>query len=98
MSPSFNVTLILILIALGFLGVSLSFLIADQKKSKIALGLAIAIIVVGVFQWGADWITRIQINRRLREYQRQSQPDFDAMRQKIKEQAQTAPTAAPRKP
>jgi hypothetical protein len=91
MSPASNTLLSLILVALGCLGVTLSFMVPDRKKSLISLGLAIAIIAVGLLQWGTQSIARFQLERRMREIQRDRQVDLDAMREKLKEQAQPAP-------
>ena len=102
MSPASNTLLSLILIALGCLGVTLSFLVPDRKKSMISLGLAVAIIAVGVLQCGAQSIARFQLERRMREIQKERQVDLDALRQKLKDQAQSAPATkavpAPKKP
>jgi hypothetical protein len=48
MSPATNTTLALILIALGVIGVILSFSVVDRKKSLISLGMALLIILVGL--------------------------------------------------
>ena len=93
MSPASNMLLSLILISLGCLGITLSFMVPDRKKSLISLGLAVAIIVVGIFQWGAQSIARFQLNRRMQDIQRERQVDFDALRQKLKEKAEAAPAA-----
>ena len=93
MSPASNTLLSLILIALGCIGVTLSFLVPDKKKSLIALGMAVGIIIVGGLQWGAQSISRFQLERRMKEIQRDRQVDLDALRQKLKDQAQAAPAA-----
>ncbi len=99
MSPVANTLLALILIALGVIGVILSFLVPDRKKSLISLGLAVAIIIVGGIQWGANTFARIRLDYRMRELQKERQVDLDALRQKLKEQAGAAPAAgAAKKP
>ena len=56
--PASNTALSLILIALGFLGVILSFLVPDRKKSLISLVLAGVIILSGLVQFGFQGIKR----------------------------------------
>lgn len=94
MSPAANTLLALILIALGCLGITLSFLVPDRKKSLIALGLAAAIIVMGLFQWSSSAFDRFRLNRRMKELQRERQVDLDALRQRLKDQAGSNPAAA----
>lgn len=94
MLPGSNTIMILNLIALGIIGVILSFLVPDRKKSLISLGLAIAIVVVGVIQWGANTIARVQMEYRMRQMQKERQVDFDALRQKLKDQSGAAAPAA----
>lgn len=93
MSPAANTLLALILIALGFIGITLSFLVPDRKKSLISLGLAVAVVVVGLFQWGSNTISRIRLEYRMKELQKERQVDLDALRQKLKDQAGAAAPA-----
>ena len=97
MSPAANTLLALILIALGFIGITLSFLVPDRKKSLISLGLAVAVVVVGLFQWGSNTISRIRLEYRMKELQKERQVDLDALRQKLKDQAGAAPAGTTKK-
>lgn len=75
------------LIALGVLGIILSFLVQDRKKSLLSLVMAIFIVVVGVFQWGSQAFDQFKLNRRMRDIQRQQQVDLEQLREKLKAQA-----------
>ena len=83
--------LTLILIALGFLGIILSFLVPDRKKATIALVLSGLIIFTGVFQWMAQSIDQYRRNRRMGDFPRQQQVDWQQMRDRLKNQPQQKP-------
>ena len=101
MSPFGSSALPWIIVALGILGVILSFLVPDRKKSLISLGLAGFIILVGVFQLASQSITRFQWDRRMRDIQRDRQADLEQLRQRMKDNATQTPatpaTKAPKK-
>lgn len=85
----------LILVALGFIAVILSFLVPDRKKANISLVLAGVIILFGVIQLFSQSIQRYQWDRRMKEIQRDRQVDLDELREKLKERAGTPNAAAP---
>ncbi len=89
MTPAANTLLPLIIVSLGILGVILSFLVPDRKKSVISLGLAALIVVTGVFQLADQSISRWRLNRRLESIQRDRQTDLEAIRKRLQEQAAT---------
>ena len=91
--------LALIIVSLGILGIILSFLVVDRKKSLISLGLAGLIIVTGLFQLGSQSFSRFRFNQRIRELQRDRSADFDQLRQQLRERAgETAPGSGQKKP
>ncbi len=102
MSPAVNSILSLNLIALGILGIILSFLVPDAKKSMIALVLGGLIILTGLFQFGSQSFMQFRMNQRMREIQKEQQASFEELRQKLKDNAeQTGPAAgapAPTRP
>ena len=80
------------LIALGFIGIILSFLIQDPKKSKVALILSAIIIGLGVIQWVMPKISEIHTNRRMSELRIQQQKEIELLKERFKNQAlQSAP-------
>jgi len=91
MTPAANTLLPLMIIALGLLGVILSFLVPDRKKSIISLSLAGLIIVTGLFQLGSQSITRWRLNRRMASIQRERQQDLEDIRKRLQDQSTTAP-------
>ena len=92
MTPASNTLLPLMIISLGLLGVILSFLVPDRRKSMISLIMAGVIIVTGLFNLGAQSITRWRLNRRLQSIQRERQADLEEIRKRLQEQAaKTAP-------
>ncbi len=91
MTPAANTLLPLMIIALGLLGVILSFLVPDRKKSMISLGLAGLIIVTGLFQLGSQSITRWRLNRRMASIQRERQQDLEDIRKRLQDQSSAAP-------
>jgi hypothetical protein len=84
----------LMLVALGFIAVILSFLVPDRKKANISLVLAGVIILFGFIQLFSQTIQRYQWDRRMKEIQRDRQVDLDELREKLKDRAGTN-TAAP---
>ena len=100
MSPFGSSALPLIIVALGILGVILSFLVPDRKKSLISLGLAGLIILTGVIQLASQSITRYQWDRRMKAIQRDRQADLDQLRERMKDNTATPPSSskAPKKP
>src|SRR5258706_13805822 len=97
MGPAVNSILSLNLIALGILGIILSFIVPDQKKSMIALVLSGLIIFAGIVQFGSQSIMQFRMNQRMKQIQHEQQASFDELRQKLKEKAeQTKP--APQAP
>lgn len=93
MSPFGTAAMPLIIIALGLLGIILSFLVPDRKKSLISLALAGVIIVTGLVQLTSQSIQRIRWNMRMKEIQRDRQADLDQLRQKMKTATPPAPAA-----
>lgn len=95
MAPYGSSVLSFILIALGMLGVILSFLVPDRKKSLISLSMAGFIIIVGIFQLVSQSWSRYTWNRKMAEIQRDRQGDLDELRARLKEKAaQMTPPAA----
>ena len=91
MTPAANTLLPLMIVSLGLLGVILSFLVPDRKKSLISLGLAGLIIVTGVFQLGSQSITRWRLNRRMESIQRERQQDLEDIRKRLQDQSTMVP-------
>jgi hypothetical protein len=85
MSPFGSSALPLIIVALGMLGIILSFLVPDRKKSLISLVLAGVIILTGVVQLTSQSFTRFRWNQRMKEIQRDRQSDLEDLRQKMKD-------------
>lgn len=102
MSPFGSSALPLIIVALGILGVILSFLVPDRKKSLISLGLGGLIILTGVIQLASQSITRFQWDRRMKSIQRDRQADLEQLRERMKDKTAETPAsgakAAPKKP
>lgn len=94
MTPAANTLLPLVIIALGLLGVILSFLVPDRRKANISLALAGVIILTGVIGLGSQSIARIRFNQRMKEIQRDRQADLETLRQRMKEKVDTAPAPA----
>lgn len=96
MTPVSGSMLALVIVSLGILGVILSFLVPDRKKSLIALGLGGLIILVGLVNLGSQGMTRYRWNKRIRELQR-DRTDLDDIRQRLRERSADTPigSAAP---
>ena len=90
MTPAVNVLLSLILVALGILGVILSFLVTDRKKSMLSLGLAAIVIVVGLFQAGSQSLSRYRTNKRIQALQQSQRTDLEEIRKRLRERAEAA--------
>ncbi|OVE76521.1 hypothetical protein BVX98_05950 [bacterium F11] len=88
MFPSSNVSLSLILIALGILGVILSFLVPERKKSLISLILACLIILTGIVRVTQDSLSQIQRRRGFRSFQTdRNKVDMKELRNMLKNKA-----------
>ena len=95
MTPFGSAGLPFVIIAIGMIGIILSFLVPDHKKSLISLALAGVIILTGLIQLGSQSIMRYQWNQRMREIQRDRQADLEQLRQRMKDKAsQMTPPAA----
>jgi hypothetical protein len=98
MSPFGSAAMPLVIVAMGMLGIILSFLVPDRKKSLISLVLAGVIILAGVIQLTSQSVTRFRWNQRMKEIQRDRQTDLEQLRQKMKDKTgapATTPPAAP---
>lgn len=91
-----NTGLSLILIALGMLGVILSFMVPDRKKSLISIILAAIIILSGVIQMTRQSLTQRRWKSRMDRAQSGRRMDIDEMRKRLKAQAEkTRQNASP---
>jgi len=95
MSPFGSAAMPLVIVAIGMLGIILSFLVPDRKKSLISLALAGVIILTGIIQLSSQSIQRLEWNHRMRDIQRERQVDLEARRQKMKDKTLTPGAAAP---
>jgi hypothetical protein len=91
MSPFGSSALPIIIVAMGILGIILSFLVPDRKKSMISLALAGLIILTGLIQLLSQSITRYQWNNRMKEIQRDRQVDLEDLRQRMKDKVGELP-------
>jgi hypothetical protein len=91
MSPLGSAATPLVIVAMGMLGIILSFLVSDRKKSLISLVLAGVIILTGVIQLASQSITRLRWDHRMNEIQRDRQKDLEELRQKMKDKMPTPP-------
>ncbi|MCB4757141.1 MAG: hypothetical protein LHV69_08990 [Elusimicrobia bacterium] len=82
-----NTLLALIILSLGGLGVILSFLVTDQKKNMIALGIAGFILLLGLFQFGSQWISRVRWERRMSQMRQESNFDWNKVKEGMKPEA-----------
>lgn len=87
MAPFGNTGLPLVIVAIGMIGIILSFLVPDRKKSLVSLGLAGVIILAGLIQMGSQSITRYQWNQRMKNIQHDRQTDLEELRQRMKDKA-----------
>lgn len=86
------------LIALGFIGLILSFLVPDKKKATISLVLGILIVISGLYQWVVPTLAQMAMNRHMQALSKQQQIDLEQLREKLKAQAlQSAPPASTKK-
>ena len=92
-----NSLLALILIAIGIVGVILSFLVPDRKKSLISLSLAGAVVFVGLIQFATQTIGDMRWKRRLSDLREQRQVDLDKLRDDFKKRAAETAPATPKK-
>lgn len=87
MSTSVQGPLALILVALGLIGVILSFLVPDRKKSLLSLGLAGLIILSGLIQFGRQAVSNYMWHKRVTRAQQSRQADLEELRKRLREQA-----------
>jgi cytochrome c biogenesis protein CcdA len=78
--------------ALGCVGIILSFMVPDRKKSLISLTIGGVIIFIGLLQFGSQWIQRVRWERRMSQIRSEGNIDWDKMREQMKQKATgTAP-------
>jgi hypothetical protein len=97
MTGASNTLLALILVALGIVGLILSFLVPDRKKSFLSLILAGAVIFVGLIQVVSQSVSDYRWRRRLTDLREQRQVDLDKLREDFKKRAAENAPAAPKK-
>jgi len=90
MVPVVNASLSLILIALGILGVILSFLVPDRKKSLLSLVLAGIIVLTGAIQFGQNSMSQRRWKNRMKLTQQNRNVNLDELREKLKAKAAEA--------
>ncbi len=95
MTGASNSLLALILVALGIVGVILSFLVPDRKKSFISFIMAGLVVLVGLVQFVGQSVSDYRWRRRLTDLREQRQVELDKVRDEFKARAaQTAPAGA----
>jgi len=94
MMPGTEVSLALIIISLGVIGVILSFSLTDKRKSQISLILAGIIVLVGVVRFGQHSLSRHRWNRRMKTYSQERPADMEALKKRLQERAQENKKAA----
>jgi hypothetical protein len=97
MTGASNTLLALILASLGILGVILSFLVPDRKKSFISLVLAGIVVLIGLVQVVSQSVSDYRWRRRLSDLREQRQVDLDKLRDEFKKRAAESAPAAPKK-
>src|SRR5690349_10606600 len=84
MSGASNGLLALILVALGLIGVILSFLVPDRKKSSLSLILASIIVVIGLIQFATQSVSDYRWRRRLSDLREQRNIDLEKLKEDFK--------------
>jgi hypothetical protein len=97
MTGASNTLLALILAALGIVGVILSFLVPDRKKSFISLIMAGVVVLIGLVQVVSQSVSDYRWRRRLTDLREQRQVDLDKLRDEFKKRAADNAPAAPKK-
>jgi hypothetical protein len=97
MTGASNTLLALILVALGIVGLILSFLVPDRKKSFLSLILAGVVVFVGLIQVVSQSVSDYRWRRRLTDLREQRQVDLDKLREDFKKRAAENAPAAPKK-
>ncbi len=97
MTGASNTLLALILAALGIVGVILSFLVPDRKKSFLSLILAGVVVLIGLVQVVSQSVSDYKWRRRLTDLREQRQVDLDKLRDDFKNRAANTAPAAPKK-
>lgn len=90
MAPAANSLLSLVIISLGLLGVTLSFLVPDRKKSTISLVIAGVIILVGAIQYFSNTRYENRWKKRVSDLRSEQQVDIEKLRADFKKKAEEA--------
>ena len=88
--PTTNASLSLILVALGVLGVILSFMVPDRKKSVISLILAFIIIAAGCFQYSKQVASQREWRNRMRQATQGKDVNMEELRERLRNKAKEA--------
>jgi hypothetical protein len=85
MSLTANSLLALTIVSLGILGVILSFLVPDTKRSRIALFLSFVIIGVGALEFVSQAVRQYMWQRKLDEIRKQQAVNLDQLKQRLQQ-------------
>ena len=84
--PSTSSSLLaLVIIALGMLGIILSFLVPDQKNSRMAMFLSLVIIGVGGYEFASQAVRQYMWQKKLDEIRKQQAVNLDQLRQRLQQ-------------
>lgn len=89
MLPASNTLLALLVVSMGLIGVILSFIVPDRKKSLISLVLSGIIVVSGFYHMMSHFVTEYRWNKRMQEIQKESQADLEELRKQMEQKPAT---------
>ncbi|MFH1259371.1 MAG: hypothetical protein ABII74_06135 [Elusimicrobiota bacterium] len=83
MISEMNILLSVIIIALGLIGIILSFLVVDKTKNLAALVISGLIIITGIFHYASLKISRLGSSRRAAQIRKMIPPDIDRLKKNL---------------
>ncbi len=83
MISEMNILLSVIIIALGLIGIILSFLVVDKTRNLAALIISGLIIITGIFHYASLKISRMGSSRRAAQIRKTITPDIDRLKRNL---------------
>lgn len=83
MISEMNILLSVIIIALGLIGIILSFLVVDKTKNLAALVISGLIIITGIFHYASLKVSRMGSSRRAAQIRKMIPSDVEQLRKNL---------------
>jgi len=91
MPSTANSLLALTIVSLGILGIILSFLVPDAKKSRLAFMLSVLVVGVGGYEFIYQAVRQFVWQRKLDEIRKQQSLNIDQLKERLRQGESSSP-------